>query len=219
MKHPISAAVMKAAPLALAIVLVAPPQEALGSELSVRGSIGSGFTLEGDNGEYGGPPGAGTAGMLYWSPRNSGTLRPIVGGGYWRSVTRISCLFECGTFHVATNAVPLGAGVRIHLGDQHRRQRSIYFEAVPGIIYLRQTIDQRGPILYGERFHGREVHWLFGGLATIAVPIALSNTLSLELGASYLWSEGLNKPAGGGFFSRDLHGLDELSFVFGLAVR
>jgi hypothetical protein len=210
--------VMKATILVLAIVLVAP-QAALGSELSVRGSIGSGFTLEGDDGQYGTSPGAGTAGMFYWSPRNSGTLRPIMGGGYWRSTTRISCPFECGHFQVATNAVPLVAGVRIHLGAQDRRHRSIYFEVCPGILYLRQTIDYQRGVFDVEPAHGREEHWLFAGLATVAVPIALSSTLSLELGASYLWSEGLDKPTGAQFFSSNLHGLDELSFVLGLAVR
>jgi hypothetical protein len=104
------------------------------------------------------------------------------------------------------------------LGAQDRRRRSVYLEALPSLIYLRQTIHQVGAF-DGEPFDGQEDHWLLGGLATIAVPIALSEEISVELGANYLWSAKLSKPTGDRFFTGDLNGLNELSFVLGVAVR
>ena len=131
---------------------------------------------------------------LLWSPHSGGRLSFIVGAGYWQRNEWFSCS-NCLETNVELDMIPLQVGGRLHAGDQTRRGPNLYLEASPTVV-LARGVFRPNVVALSEGITARiesSEYLLLGGSLGVLAPIRLSDRTALQLGVSYLFTQGFER--------------------------
>lgn len=156
---------------------------------------------------------------ILWAPASEGRTRFLANAGYTRRARDYFCsLGPCSYERVTADLVPALAGARFHVGDRSRRTLNAYIELTSGLTYARL---QAKPVDLGPQFQAAppitEHHLLLSSNVGLVVPIALSSSMSLELGTALFWTQTFH--AGDAASIGDMLGFTSLSFQAGVGFR
>lgn len=209
----------------LNVAVLVIPVVILAVGLLVPGTARADFSLRGGwDLEVGGRSGSESIGLpqeggpafsIFWVPKGADHLMPLFGAGFRRTLTPTPdvCFANCPTAHVNSTLWPVSVGLRWHIGDLNLRKGALYLEFSPSLVSLRESYQGWWADELGTRHHV-----LWGLQMGAAAPIRISDALSLELGAHYLWTEDYTEEDTDGR-DVDLPGFSQVTFQIGMGFR
>jgi hypothetical protein len=148
-------------------------------------------------------PGSLTASFGITGP-GKGSWTTVADLSYWYFSGTLPCTAECPEFSISTHAAPISIGLRGIVGADVR-DPLLYFEFLPGVIYLSMSIHQPGFDQITED------DLLLGLQMRVVKPVVISKTRALEFGLGYLLSENYEEEGLG-----VVTNLSQLAFLVGI---